>query len=105
MGDDDPRNIYFDHPIDDSDMCIFSVVDFVLMDTALSYDKRNCPVSMMEDEDYGDDQDEDEETDGDNDDEDNESSSSSAAVVNASDGVSKFLFSFAALLLATMATF
>merc|ERR1712232_1474316 len=42
--DEDPRNIYFDHPIDESDMCIFPVADFVLMDVALTGDTRNCPT-------------------------------------------------------------
>jgi len=58
---EDPRNIYFDHPIDKSDMCTFPVSLGVglwqglgLTDTALTYETRNCPASMMEGEDVDD---------------------------------------------------
>jgi len=56
--DEDPRNIYFDHPIDESDMCIFPVVDFVLMDVAMTGDTRNCPAGVSSTDD-GDDETED----------------------------------------------
>mmetsp|Transcript_111367 Transcript_111367/g.228060 ORF Transcript_111367/g.228060 Transcript_111367/m.228060 type:complete len:997 (+) Transcript_111367:121-3111(+) len=41
---EDGRNIWFEHPIEDSDMCIFPVLDFVIVDTVLSRDTRNCPA-------------------------------------------------------------
>merc|ERR1712157_689558 len=56
--DEDPRNIYFDHPIDKSDMCTFPVglgnglwQGLGLTDTALTYETRNCPDSMMDGDD------------------------------------------------------
>merc|ERR1712124_202674 len=52
---EDPRNIYFDHPIDESDMCTFPVEFGVgliqgagLTDTAMTFETRNCPESMTE---------------------------------------------------------
>jgi len=102
--DEDPRNIYFDHPIDESDMCIFPVVDFVMMDVALSGETRNCPASVMEGEDDGNEKaNENDETAPVISSNDNESPSA-AAIVNAAGGVSKFLFCLSTLLLATMST-
>merc|ERR1711937_18652 len=52
---EDPRKIYFDHPIDESDMCTFPVeLGMGLMqgagltDTAMTFETRNCPESMTE---------------------------------------------------------
>jgi len=54
--DEDPRNIIFDHPIDESDMCIFPVglgwgliQGTGLTETAMTFRTRNCPDDMMED--------------------------------------------------------
>jgi len=51
---EDPRNIYFDHPIDESEMCTFPVelgMGLIqgagLTDTAMTFETRNCPESMM----------------------------------------------------------
>merc|ERR1712176_393649 len=38
--DEDARNIYFDHPIAESDMCTFPVANFALLDTALTQRTR-----------------------------------------------------------------
>jgi len=52
---EDPRNIYFDHPIDESEMCTFPVelgMGLIqgagLTDTAMTFETRNCPESMTE---------------------------------------------------------
>merc|ERR1719502_1570384 len=52
---EDPRNIYFDHPIDESKMCTFPVelgMGLIqgagLTDTAMTFETRNCPESMTE---------------------------------------------------------
>jgi len=48
--DEDPRNIYFDRPIEESDMCTFPVADFVFAQT-LTGGTRNCPKGEGGDED------------------------------------------------------
>jgi len=52
---EDPRNIYFDHPIDESEMCTFPVelgMGLIqgagLTDAAMTFETRNCPESMTE---------------------------------------------------------
>lgn len=41
--EEDPRNIWLEHPIDDTDMCTFPVADYVLVDSFLTQETRNCP--------------------------------------------------------------
>jgi len=98
--DEDPRNIYFDHPIDESDMCIFPVLDFVLMDVAMTGETRNCPAGIEDDDDEAEAEDDHSDAEAINDNE----SSAAASVTVAAAGVS-VLLSFATLLLAAMAAF
>jgi len=44
--DEDPRNIWRDHPITSTEMCTFPVGDFVVLDSFITSKARNCPVSM-----------------------------------------------------------
>jgi len=44
--EEDPRNIWSDHPITSTDMCTFPVVDFVIIDSFITSKSRNCPLSM-----------------------------------------------------------
>ena len=43
--DEDPRNIWKDHPIEDSEQCIFSVEDYVFIEL-MTGGSRNCPSDM-----------------------------------------------------------
>jgi len=46
---EDPRNIWEDHPITATDMCtFFPVVDFVLFDSFLPMEARNCPPTITD---------------------------------------------------------
>jgi len=47
--DEDPRNIWKDHPIESSDQCIFDVRDFVFMEI-MTGDSWNCPDGMKGEE-------------------------------------------------------
>jgi hypothetical protein len=49
--DEDPRDIWKDHPIELSDQCIFNVEDYVLIQM-MSGESRNCPADMKTDEDF-----------------------------------------------------
>jgi len=48
--EEDPRNIYFDHPIAESDMCTFPVADLGLRDVVTGR-TRNCPEGKDDAED------------------------------------------------------
>lgn len=39
---EDGRNIWFEHPIEDTEMCTFPVADLIIHDSVLTYDVRNC---------------------------------------------------------------
>jgi len=44
--EEDPRNIWSDHPITSTDMCTFPVGDYVVFDSFMTSESRNCPLSM-----------------------------------------------------------
>merc|ERR1712232_299772 len=50
--DEDARNIYFDHPISESDMCTFPVLNFHVFNTRLAGRAHNCPEGEDDDEDF-----------------------------------------------------
>jgi len=43
--DEDARNIWKDHPIEDAEGCTFPVMDFLFFSNELTDEERNCPAS------------------------------------------------------------
>eukprot|EP00751_Fragilariopsis_kerguelensis_P016429 CAMPEP_0170841154 /NCGR_PEP_ID=MMETSP0734-20130129/5005_1 /TAXON_ID=186038 /ORGANISM="Fragilariopsis kerguelensis, Strain L26-C5" /LENGTH=779 /DNA_ID=CAMNT_0011209101 /DNA_START=2290 /DNA_END=4629 /DNA_ORIENTATION=- len=43
--EEDPRNIWVDHPITSTEMCTFPVADYVVLEF-MTFESRNCPLSM-----------------------------------------------------------
>merc|ERR1712032_264026 len=49
LPDEDGRSFYFDHPIEESDSCNFVVEDWVLLDSLVTGETRNCPAGYETD--------------------------------------------------------
>jgi hypothetical protein len=47
--EEDARNIWFEHPIEESDQCIFPVENYVIIDGVMTRKPRNCPESLVQD--------------------------------------------------------
>jgi len=47
--EEDARNIWFEHPIEESDQCIFPVENYVIVEGVMSRQPRNCPESSSQD--------------------------------------------------------
>lgn len=45
----DGRNIWYEHPVEDTEMCTYPIHDFIIVDNILTLESRNCPEGSEND--------------------------------------------------------